>query len=491
MNISYYSEDEKLFTLLSFNITHKENNLYDCVFTDEHKHIRSLPLSSIVIGENGSGKSYLLSQIADFFRFIQKIKNKERKPYFKYENTSARYLLGSNSYFIKKEKNKIIFLKNDNCVDIDDVILPTKIIAMSFMVNDKFSFSRPGEDSFYDYRGVRATSNASYTSTIKRMIANSLISLIDNKDKINVVKETLHFLGMSEKLSISYNLNRKTLFKNPLPLKTITKKINAIIQRKRYVNENELYNIEQKPDIILEDILSLKKTCKERNGKIYITFNLNDYKSIIDTSLFQSLLRLERLEFISLPDIEFYKKDNFSFEETSSGEKNIIFTILNLIACIEDNSLLLVDEPELSLHPTWQMKYINFIKKSINSYLNCHLIFASHSHFMISDLEPSSSSLLSINEFEGKRVCEHIAHSTYAWSVENILYKVFHLRTVRNTQIETDLYELSSLISQKSSDIARINQILLNLEKIVLDRNDPLNIIINQGKSYIGDYNDK
>ncbi|MBX9264707.1 hypothetical protein K5962_26620, partial [Klebsiella pneumoniae] len=137
------------------------------------------------------------------------------------------------------------------------------------------------------------------------------------------------------------------------------------------------------------------------------------------------------------------------------------------------------------------MKYINFIKKSINSYLNCHLIFASHSHFMISDLEPSSSSLLSINEFEGKRVCEHIAHSTYAWSVENILYKVFHLRTVRNTQIETDLYELSSLISQKSTDVARINQILLNLEKIVLDRNDPLNIIINQGKSYIGDYNDK
>lgn len=210
MNINYYSEDEKLFTLLSFNITHKENNLYDCVFTDEDKHIRSLPLSSIVIGENGSGKSYLLSQIADFFRFIQKIKNKERKPYFKYENTSTRYLLGSNSYFIKKEKNKIIFLKNDNYVDIDDVSLPTKIIAMSFMVNDKFSFSRPGEDSFYDYRGVRATSNASYTSTIKRMIANSLISLIDNKDKINVVKETLHFLGMSETLSISYNLNRKT-----------------------------------------------------------------------------------------------------------------------------------------------------------------------------------------------------------------------------------------------------------------------------------------
>ncbi|MCL9993012.1 hypothetical protein, partial [Escherichia coli] len=72
-----------------------------------------------------------------------------------------------------------------------------------------------------------------------------------------------------------------------------------------------------------------------------------------------------------------------------------------------------------------------------------------------------------------------------------ILYKVFHLRTIRNAQVEMDLYELSGLISQKSSDIKRMEEILTHLERIVLDVNDPLNMIIEQGRIYIGGYHDK
>ncbi|HHK5684149.1 TPA: AAA family ATPase, partial [Serratia marcescens] len=445
----------------------------------------------IIIGENGSGKSYLLSQVADFFRFIQRIKIKEKKPYYKYESASVRYLIDSDLIVIKKEKNKIFCFVNDIPSDISLVRLPTKVIAMSFMVNDKFSFSRFEEDDFYDYRGVRATSNASYTSTIKRMITNSLILSIGYRDKLKAVKDTLHFLGMSEKLAITYNLNRKTLLKRQLPLNTILKKIDAILRRKQYVNESEFYKIKKNPEVILHDIDILREECKEKNGRIHLNLDLSDEGRGVKTSLFQSLSRLEKLEFISNPDVEFYKKDNFSFEETSSGEKNIIFTILNLIASIKRDSLLLIDEPELSLHPAWQMKYINFIKKSIAYNFDCHLLFASHSHFMVSDLEPESSSLTSINQYDGKRICEHIEYSTYAWSVDNILYKVFHLRTIRNAQVEMDLYELSALISQKSSDIKRVEKILTHLERIVLDVNDPLNLILEQGRVYIGDYHDK
>lgn len=480
-----------MFTLLSFNITHKDNEIYNCIFTESKKHIRELPLSSIVIGENGSGKSYLLSQVADFFRFIQKIASKEKKPYYKYENASVEYLIDSNLFFVKKNKSKVLFFVNGVQEDISSIKLPTKVITMSFMVNDKFSFSRSEEDDFYDYRGVRATSNASYTSTIKRMITNSLISSIGYKDKLKAVIDTLHFLGMNEILAITYVLNRKTLLKKQPPLNTINSKVDKILKRKRYVNKNELYKIKENPELIIHDIDVLCRECSERNGKIHLTLDLGNEGKGDKTSLFQSLSRLEKLEFISNPDVEFYKKDNFSFEETSSGEKNIIFTILNLIASIKNNSLLLIDEPELSLHPVWQMKYINFIKKSIESNFDCHLIFASHSHFMVSDLESESSSLTSINQYDGKRICEHIEYSTYAWSVENILYKVFHLRTIRNAQVEMDLYELSGLISQKSSNIDRIRKILTHLKRIVLDANDPLNMIIEQAQTYIGNYHDK
>ncbi|WP_337155116.1 AAA family ATPase [Proteus terrae] len=480
-----------MFTLLSFKITHKEKEIYNCTFADVQKHTRSLPLSSVIIGENGSGKSYLLSQVADFFRFIQRIISKDKKSYFKYENASIEFIIDSDKYIINKEKSKVIVFINGVHSELHLVKLPTKVITMSFMVNDKFSFSRYEDDDFYDYRGIRATSNASYTSTIKRIIINSLISSISNNAKLETVRDTLHFLEMSKNLAITYTLNRKTLFKKKLPLQSITKKIESIEKRKKYINEVELNKIKKNPEIILHDIEILYNECSHINGKIHLNLNLEHKEPIVNTAILQSLSRLERLEFITNPDIVFYKKDNFSFEETSSGEKNIIFTILNLISSIKMNSLLLIDEPELSLHPTWQMKYINFIKEAIKSNLNCHLIFASHSHFMLSDLEPESSSLISISQHNSERICEYIEHSTYAWSVDNILYKVFHLRTTRNTQVEIELYELSGLISKNSDNIQRIKELINNLNKIVLDVNDPLNIIINQGRVYIGDYDDK
>ncbi|HCX7687325.1 TPA: ATP-binding protein, partial [Escherichia coli] len=242
-------------------------------------------MSSIVIGENGSGKSYLLSQVADFFRFIQRIISKEKKPYYKYESASVSYLIDSNLIVIKKDRNKVLCFVNDVPSNIFNVILPTKVIAMSFMVNDKFSFSRFEEDDFYDYRGVRATSNASYTSTIKRMITNSLILSIGYRDKLKAVKDTLHFLGMSEKLAITYNLNRKTLLKKQPPLNTILKKIDAILRRKQYVNENDLYKIKENPEVILHDIAVLSEECKEKNSRIHLTLDLSDEGGVVKKSL--------------------------------------------------------------------------------------------------------------------------------------------------------------------------------------------------------------
>jgi len=480
-----------LFTLLSFKINHKGNVLYDCQLADAEKHIRLNPLSSIIIGENGSGKSYLLSQIADFFRYIEKLVRNDKKSHYKYEFASVEYLIDSDIYFIQKEKGKVFFEKNGVRTESASIILPSKVVAMSFMVNDKFSFSRFEEDGFYDYRGIRATSNASYTSTIKRMITNSLIASVADTGKLKAIRDTLAFLGMAETVEITYILMRKTLFKKAMPLNSIIHKIASIARRKQYFNEVELFKINENPEIVIQDIELLRKESILSDGKIRLTLNLSNEGSFINSALFDSLSRLERLELISNPDIEFFKKDNFSFGETSSGEKNIIFTIFNLIESIKENTLLLIDEPELSLHPTWQMKYINFIKQTINSRFDCHLVLASHSHFMISDLEPNSSSLTSIEQDNGQRLCEYIEHSTYAWSVENILYKVFHLRTMRNAQVEMDLYELSGLISKKSSDINRLKQLLRDLEKIVLDANDPLNIIINQARIYIGEKNDK
>ncbi|ECG1480676.1 hypothetical protein DT144_08035 [Salmonella enterica subsp. enterica] len=476
-----------MFTLISFKINHKNNTLYNCRFADKTKNNRTRPLSTIIIGENGSGKSYLLSQVSDFFRFIQKTSIGEKKYTYKYDYVDLEYFIDDDSFLIRKEKNKITTFKNNEECLIQQIRLPIKTIAMSFMVNDKFSFSRPNDDTFYDYLGVRATSNASYTSTIKRMIVNALVESLSKNDKIELIIDVLKFLKMNKRISITYDLVRKTLFNRAMEPSIIRQKAASIIDRKRYINESEFNEIIRNPRIILNDISILRKNIRVIKEKIFLTIDLKGIDYTNKAHLVKSLSRLEQMEYISLPDIQFYKDSGFSFEETSSGEKNLIFTFLNLIAHIEKNSLVLIDEPEISLHPSWQMKYINFIKKSISAYYSSHLILASHSHFMISDLEPDSSSLVSIHQNHDQRKCNYIEHSTFAWSVENILYSVFHLRTTRNAQVEMDLIELSTLISTKSEDINRVIEITNKLGNIVLDRNDPLTIIISQANKYISD----
>ncbi len=60
-----------LFTLNSFTVLHKGNTLYDCQFNDEPNNKRGEIFTSLIIGENGVGKSFLLKIISDFFRFFQ------------------------------------------------------------------------------------------------------------------------------------------------------------------------------------------------------------------------------------------------------------------------------------------------------------------------------------------------------------------------------------------------------------------------------------
>ena len=62
--------------------------------------------------------------------------------------------------------------------------------------------------------------------------------------------------------------------------------------------------------------------------------------------------------------------------ELSSGEKQLLIILLTVLCQDEKPSILLMDEPELSLHITWQYELINIIRQ-LNP--NCQVIIATHS----------------------------------------------------------------------------------------------------------------
>ena len=71
-------------------------------------------------------------------------------------------------------------------------------------------------------------------------------------------------------------------------------------------------------------------------------------------------------------------------ENLSSGEKQLITIFYNLIFETRRNTFILIDEPELSLHVSWQEEFINDLIK-IMEFKNLYFLIATHSPQIISN----------------------------------------------------------------------------------------------------------
>lgn len=460
------------FYLRRLKILNHGNEICNVDFVDLGIDNRSKPLTTVLIGTNGSGKTYLLRMIADVFNYLKQ--NSIGKQKFRYEYFYLEYFLNGQIYIVEMKKNKII---NCGC-DISKLKLPSKVLAVSFMVNDKFvhSDNEDPNNSMYRYLGVRKTSNSTYTSSLVRSVLNNILFSIQ-KEKTKVICDALSLMKMEHKLSIEINVASKKM----------ANRLN--LDADELLEEKLKKNFQNDQDKISKKMLA-EAIEKMPIGKVELLFDDLSFKSDI-----QNLIKYRR-EINALVDlhilkpviINFYKKDEkISFEDCSSGEKHIIFAFSSIAINIQDNSIILIDEPEISLHPNWQIKYIHLLKNTFDKYISCHFILATHSHYILSDLEPESSSLVIINRDADDEIqkSELLQYSTYAWSADNIIYNVFGLRTTRNYYFEMDLRELLEAIQIKNTDKNNIKRLYEKLTKYIYDKHDPLNKVLEEVEVFL------
>ena len=76
------------------------------------------------------------------------------------------------------------------------------------------------------------------------------------------------------------------------------------------------------------------------------------------------LLRLgKRYGFFDIDLTLFGHSDQFSVELLSAGQLFLFSTVARLAAFVTRDCLVLIDEPELGLHPNWQSEFIPMLKK--------------------------------------------------------------------------------------------------------------------------------
>lgn len=84
-------------------------------------------------------------------------------------------------------------------------------------------------------------------------------------------------------------------------------------------------------------------------------------------------------------------------DKLSSGEQHQLVIVFDLLFGVTGNSIILIDEPELSMHLVWQKVFIDSLKKIIN--LNpMDIVLATHSPFLVSAHEELVSELNSDGE---------------------------------------------------------------------------------------------
>lgn len=120
---------------------------------------------------------------------------------------------------------------------------------------------------------------------------------------------------------------------------------------------------------------------------------LSPYEELFDKiNLFVSLLNEKMLAFkkIKISDeLGFYFSsdagERISLTDLSSGEQNQIVIYFDLIFKSKSNSIIMIDEPEISLHVAWQKEFLDSIARiqKLNSFSK--VIIATHSPQIINN----------------------------------------------------------------------------------------------------------
>ncbi len=156
-------------------------------------------------------------------------------------------------------------------------------------------------------------------------------------------------------------------------------------------------------------------------------------------------------------------KNIFTIDKLSTGEKTLLSKIMYLYFKNYKDKIILIDEPELSLHPSWQNKvlkiYENFAIKN-----NCQIIIATHSPHIIGSAKNEYLRFLRKDDEGNIEVVDNI--TAYGRDIEWILEEM-GVADTRLPRITKRFEEIQELINSEKFDKA--DEALDKLEYVIGD----------------------
>ena len=143
----------------------------------------------------------------------------------------------------------------------------------------------------------------------------------------------------------------------------------------------------------------------------------------------------------------YFEKGNseISIDQLSTGEKQIVFRGCFLLKNIKNLSeaVVMIDEPELSMHPKWEQKILAYYKElfSTGSTQTAQIIFASHSvHVVQEALNNSSTDLVVVLAEKNGAITATTVHSPFVLPNISAAETNYHAFDLASNDYHTELY---------------------------------------------------
>ena len=211
-------------------------------------------------------------------------------------------------------------------------------------------------------------------------------------------------------------------------------------------------------------------TMKEITNKV-----VNEINSIFDILELDVKLKGFSKDEKTMPIFENSAGEEFDINDLSSGEKQLFLRTLSIKMLEPKNSIILIDEPELSLHPKWQQRIIEVYKKIGE---NNQIIIATHSPHILGSVSNENIFILyrdKNGKIEAKTGDE--LYSSYGQPVDRVLKDIMGLKSVRAPKIEKDLEELRKLVDENKYDTKEFKEKYNELLEILGNTDEDLFLI--------------
>ncbi|MCM3068275.1 ATP-binding protein [Priestia flexa] len=351
---------------------------------------------TILVGENGNGKTTLMSFIARVFNDLQryhdrissdfclkykiehnqetkavKIEKENDNLFITVENSIPKSVLlelnPQQGYIIKENQ-----IQYENKVTYDEIrsFLPTTIITSVFSFHGEYPSERPSNfigDRIienYDIAKVYGANHYGFSS-LSKGISRFIETYRNNTD---IVNELLSFLNLKFGNKILIRERFTTLPSYGLEIDD-DEEFDEIFSEEDRRLRDEYFSLEKLTERYSNGDDNWVKVCEEN---------------------YDLFLRYEKEEIIYMNDIAFEKNGELiSLENMSSGEKMFFMRILSLLSSIEDNSLIIIEEPELHLNPSWNKQIITMLQMLFGNY-KVHFLISTHSYAFINTVFPEN-----------------------------------------------------------------------------------------------------